>query len=136
MAEKARDRLGKAPNVSLSVEDGQRLSFADQSFDAVLCNLGLMFFPDPVRGLSEFCRVLRPGGRVAVSVNTVVERSRAMRSRLQPMTPAPNKVRCAYTFDGKSCQHLVASKRKQGLHKKGALRRTNRCSSGSTRHVH
>ena len=75
MAEKARERLGKAPNASVSVEDGQALSFADCSFDAVLCNLGLMFFPDPVRGLSEFRRVLRHGGRVAVSVNTVVERS-------------------------------------------------------------
>jgi len=75
MVEKARERLGKAPNASVSVEDGQALSFADCSFDAVLCNLGLMFFPDPVRGLSEFRRVLRPGGRVAVSVNTVVERS-------------------------------------------------------------
>jgi len=47
----------------------------DESFDAVLCNLELMFFPDPVRGLAEFRRVLRAGGRVAVSVNTVVERS-------------------------------------------------------------
>ena len=75
MVEKACERLGKAPNASVSVEDGQALSFADGSFDAVLCNLGLMFFPDPVRGLSEFRRVLRPGGRVAVSVNTVVERS-------------------------------------------------------------
>jgi hypothetical protein len=34
-----------------------------------------MFFPDPVRGLSEFRRVLRRGGRAAVSVNSVVERS-------------------------------------------------------------
>ena len=75
MTKKARERLGKAPNASVSVEDGQALSFADSSFDAVLCNLGLMFFPDPVRGLSEFRRVLRSGGRVAVSVNTVVERS-------------------------------------------------------------
>ena len=75
MVDKARERLGNAPNASASVEDGQALSFSDESFDAVLCNLGLMFFPDPVRGLSEFRRVLRPGGRVAVSVNTVVERS-------------------------------------------------------------
>jgi ubiquinone/menaquinone biosynthesis C-methylase UbiE len=75
MAEKARERLGKTPNASVSVEDGQALSFADCSFDAVLCNLGLMFFPEPVRGLSEFRRALHPGGRVAVSVNTVVERS-------------------------------------------------------------
>src|SRR5262249_6345385 len=43
--------------------------------DAVVCNLGLMFFPEPARGLSEFRRVLRPSGRAAVSVNTVPERS-------------------------------------------------------------
>src|SRR5215831_15539753 len=75
MVDKARERLGNATNASVSVEDGQALSFSDGSFDAVLCNLGLMFFPDPGRGLSEFRRVLRPGGRVAISVNTVVERS-------------------------------------------------------------
>jgi SAM-dependent methyltransferase len=71
----ARARLGDAPNTLVMVEDAQALSFPDRSFDAVLCNLGLMFFPEPVRGLSEFRRVLRPGGRTAVSVNTVVERS-------------------------------------------------------------
>jgi ubiquinone/menaquinone biosynthesis C-methylase UbiE len=75
MTEKARQRLDQVPNASVSVEDGQALSLSDASFDAVLCNLGLMFFPDPVRGLAEFRRVLRRGGRVAVSVNTVVERS-------------------------------------------------------------
>jgi ubiquinone/menaquinone biosynthesis C-methylase UbiE len=75
MVDKARARLANAPNASISVEDGQALSFLDESFDAVVCNLGLMFFPDPIRGLSEFRRVLRPGRRAAVSVNTVVERS-------------------------------------------------------------
>jgi len=75
MVAKTRDRLGVAPNVSVSLEDGQALSFPDGSFDAVLCSLGLMFFPAPAQGLAEFRRVLRPGGRVAVSVNTVVERS-------------------------------------------------------------
>jgi ubiquinone/menaquinone biosynthesis C-methylase UbiE len=75
MAEKARERLGEARNASVLVEDAQALSFSDETFDAVICNLGLMFFPEPARGLSEFRRVLRPGGSAAVSVNTVPERS-------------------------------------------------------------
>ncbi len=79
MAGRARERLSGAPNVSVRVEDGQALGLPDDSFDAVLCSLGLMFFPDPASGLAEFRRVLRPGGRTAVSVNTVPERSYNMR---------------------------------------------------------
>jgi ubiquinone/menaquinone biosynthesis C-methylase UbiE len=75
MAEKACERLGEANNASVLVGDAQALSFSDKSFDAVVCNLGLMFLPEPARGLSEFHRVLRPGGRAAASVNTVPERS-------------------------------------------------------------
>jgi ubiquinone/menaquinone biosynthesis C-methylase UbiE len=75
MVDRARQRLAGAPNVSVGVEDGQALGFADENFDTVLCSLGLMFFPDPARGLAEFHRVLRVGGRAAVSVNTVPERS-------------------------------------------------------------
>jgi|RhiMethySRZTD1v2_1073278.scaffolds.fasta_scaffold136109_3 ubiquinone/menaquinone biosynthesis C-methylase UbiE len=75
MVEKARERLGEALNASVLVEDAQALSFSDKTFDAVVCNLSLMLFPEPARGLSEFRRVLRPGGRAAVSVNTVPERS-------------------------------------------------------------
>ncbi|HEX2366628.1 MAG TPA: methyltransferase domain-containing protein, partial [Bradyrhizobium sp.] len=75
MVEKARERLGSVQNALVVVEDGQKLSFDDESFDAVLCSLGLMFFQDAERSLSEFYRVLRPGGRAAVSVNTVPERS-------------------------------------------------------------
>jgi ubiquinone/menaquinone biosynthesis C-methylase UbiE len=75
MVDRAAQRLAGLPNSTVALEDGQSLSFADGSFDAVLCSLGLMFFPDPARGLSEFHRVLRPGGRAAVSVNTTPEHS-------------------------------------------------------------
>jgi ubiquinone/menaquinone biosynthesis C-methylase UbiE len=75
MVNRARQRLAGSPNASVALEDGQSLSFDDGSFDAVLCSLGLMFFPDPARGLSEFHRVLRPGGRATVSVNTTPEHS-------------------------------------------------------------
>jgi ubiquinone/menaquinone biosynthesis C-methylase UbiE len=52
MVAKARERLSDERNVSLSVEDGQALPFPDESLDAVLCSLRLMFFSDPVRGLT------------------------------------------------------------------------------------
>ena len=75
MAERARERLKVAPNATVQTEDGQALGgLPDGSFDAVICSLGLMFFPDPARGLGQFRRVLR-SGRAAVSVNTVPERS-------------------------------------------------------------
>jgi ubiquinone/menaquinone biosynthesis C-methylase UbiE len=82
MVEQARSRLRHAPNTAVAVEDGQALSMPDESFDAVLCGLGLMFFPDPARGLAEFRRVLRSGRRAAVSVNTVPERSYSTRIHL------------------------------------------------------
>lgn len=75
MLEGARERLSEIPNVSIAVEDGQSLTFPDEQFDAVLCAMGLMLFPDPARGLSEFRRVLRKGRWAAVSVNTVPERT-------------------------------------------------------------
>jgi O-methyltransferase/aklanonic acid methyltransferase len=47
--------------------DAGRLEFPDASFDAVLCGFGLAFFPRLERTLAEVLRVLRPGGRLAVS---------------------------------------------------------------------
>jgi ubiquinone/menaquinone biosynthesis C-methylase UbiE len=75
LVERARQRLSDSPNTSVVVADCQSLSFDDGIFDAVLCSLGLMFFADPSRGLAEFHRVLRLGGRAAVSVSTAPERS-------------------------------------------------------------
>jgi len=44
------------------------LPFADASFDAVVASFILMFVSEPARGVSEMIRVLRPGGRMALSV--------------------------------------------------------------------
>jgi ubiquinone/menaquinone biosynthesis C-methylase UbiE len=54
--------------------EGQALPFNDAAFDAVVCQLGLQFFPDPAAGLSEFRRVVRAGGMVAVCVNSTPDR--------------------------------------------------------------
>jgi len=42
--------------------DAMKLPFADGSFDAVVCQFGVMFFPDKGRAFAEARRVLRPGG--------------------------------------------------------------------------
>jgi ubiquinone/menaquinone biosynthesis C-methylase UbiE len=43
-------------------------SLGDDSFDAAICALGLMYFPDPIACLREMRRVTRPGGRLAAAV--------------------------------------------------------------------
>jgi SAM-dependent methyltransferase len=48
--------------------DAQVLPFPAESFDAVLCGYGLMRVPQPGVALREMLRVLRPGGRSALSV--------------------------------------------------------------------
>jgi ubiquinone/menaquinone biosynthesis C-methylase UbiE len=70
----ARDRL-KDPSFWPVAADGQALPFKSGSFDALICQLGLQFFPYPARGLTEFCRVLRPGCRAAVCVISTPDRA-------------------------------------------------------------
>ena len=68
---------GNPENAGISFEqfDGHKLPFSDGRFDRVICQLGLAFFDDPAKGLVEFRRVLIPGGRTAVVVNSLPERS-------------------------------------------------------------
>jgi ubiquinone/menaquinone biosynthesis C-methylase UbiE len=48
--------------------DAQSLPFGDAAFDAVVCQFGVMFFPDKIAAYREALRVLRPGGRFLFSV--------------------------------------------------------------------
>lgn len=66
----ARDNAARAgfTQVETRVADGEDLGVAEASFDAAVCRLGLMFFPDPLQGLHEIHRALRPGGGVCTMV--------------------------------------------------------------------
>ncbi len=48
--------------------DAEKLDFPDCSFDFVFCGFALFFFPSLKKALSEFRRVLRPGGYLVVSI--------------------------------------------------------------------
>jgi ubiquinone/menaquinone biosynthesis C-methylase UbiE len=74
MLKAARDRLGRRSFRPVAA-DGQSLPFGDGSFDAVVCQLGLQFFPDPARGLVEFRRVLRADRSAAVCVVSTPDRA-------------------------------------------------------------
>jgi ubiquinone/menaquinone biosynthesis C-methylase UbiE len=67
MLEGARARLND-PTFWPVVADGQALPFRDGCFDAVICHPGLQFFLNPLLGLIEFRRVLRPASCAAVRV--------------------------------------------------------------------
>ncbi|WP_338447181.1 class I SAM-dependent methyltransferase [Pelagerythrobacter marensis] len=55
------------PNVETAVMDGQALSLADGTFDAVFSIFGVIMFPDWRKGLAEMARVTRPGGKGVVA---------------------------------------------------------------------
>ena len=59
-------RAKYAVPVTLSAENCQELSLASQSVDAVTCTLGIRNFSDPLQGLREMHRILRPGGALAI----------------------------------------------------------------------
>jgi SAM-dependent methyltransferase len=55
--------------------DAQQLDFADGAFDLVVCQFGVMFFPDKQAAFAESARVLAPGGTMLFTVWDVVETS-------------------------------------------------------------
>lgn len=56
------------PEINWSQGDATELPFEDVSFDVVVCQFALMFFPDWITALKEMVRVLKLGGRLGVAV--------------------------------------------------------------------
>lgn len=77
MVDVARRRGGEVghENVEYRVMDAERIDIGADSIDGVLCQSGYMLMADPAVALSETRRVLRPGGRLALSVWGTPERN-------------------------------------------------------------
>jgi ubiquinone/menaquinone biosynthesis C-methylase UbiE len=68
MLEHAKARQPGNGRIAWKQADALALPFGDQSFDAVVCQFGVMFFPDKVAGYNEARRVLRTGGHFIFNV--------------------------------------------------------------------
>ncbi len=75
-------------NISFQQCVADSLPFESNSFDAVVCRLGVMFFPDPLAALREMLRVAKPGGSLALAVWD--------RDELNPFTQIVSKVISRY----------------------------------------
>jgi SAM-dependent methyltransferase len=62
-------------NVETRVMNAEDLVVDPDSFDAVICRMALMLFPNPAKALSAMRRVLKPGGKVAVIVFSALDKN-------------------------------------------------------------
>ncbi|HLG41072.1 MAG TPA: class I SAM-dependent methyltransferase [Chitinophagaceae bacterium] len=107
MLEVAHENAGKKgiKNYETVACDVCELPFDDETFDAVSCRLGFMFFPDMLMAAKEMVRVLKPGRKISTSVWAMPEKNfwiNAMMStvnrnlQLPPPKPGgPGMIRCA-----------------------------------------
>jgi len=83
-------------NIRFEAMAAERMTFADQSMDAVISRFGLLMFGDTAAGARQLARVLRPGGSFSIAVwddmstNTLVRLTiDALRPRVPPDLVAP-----------------------------------------------
>jgi SAM-dependent methyltransferase len=67
--------IGTVRAVEWRQADAMKLPFPNQAFDAVVCQFGVMFFPDKAAAMSEAHRVLRTGGSFIFSVWDGIEQN-------------------------------------------------------------
>jgi ubiquinone/menaquinone biosynthesis C-methylase UbiE len=73
VAQKRLEGRAPGPRIEWSQADATSLPFPDADFDAVVCQFGVMFFPDKPLAARETLRVLEPGGRWLFNVWGSVE---------------------------------------------------------------
>lgn len=62
-------------NIETRVMDGEHLDCKDETFDAVISRVGLIYFPNQLQALREMHRVLKPGGKIAHIVYSTADKN-------------------------------------------------------------
>lgn len=91
MLDVARRHVGSDPRARFQQADACALPFGDRSFDLLICQFSVMFFPDKVRAMREAKRVLAPHGRYLFDVWESLEHSplpQAVHEALARLFPA------------------------------------------------
>jgi len=107
MLEEAERRVGSG-KVLFRQADALALPFEDACFDLVVCQFGVMFFPDKTRGNAEARRVLRDGGAYLLVIWDTVERNLATKvvgnalAELFPDEPAAFYERLPFRYHDRS----------------------------------
>ena len=120
----AEQRISPDSRLAWQPADALALPFDDASFDAVVCQFGIMFFPDKVQGLSQIHRVLRAGGQLLVNAWDSLDRNPVERATHQALADA---------FPSNPPQFLLLP---YGYHDAGELERVVRAAGFGTVSVH
>lgn len=83
--------VGTKRQIEWRQADAMQLPFPDESFDVVVCQFGVMFFPDKPKAFSEARRVLRPGGAFIFNAWDTIDQNEfaeTVTSALQEMFPS------------------------------------------------
>ena len=76
----AKNKFRSEENVEWKEADASALPFPDKSFDAVICQYGLMFVPEKDAAMREAYRVLKPGAAFLFNVWDAIDRNPAART--------------------------------------------------------
>ena len=96
---------GTACPVEWRIADAMQLPFEDESFDAIVCQFGAIFFPDKAKAFSEIRRVLKPGGQYIFNVwDTLIDNDfagvvHATLATLYPENPPAFLARTPYGYN-------------------------------------
>jgi ubiquinone/menaquinone biosynthesis C-methylase UbiE len=102
-------RRVKSDRICFQVADAQHLPFADESFDLVVCQFGVMFFPDKAKANAEARRVLRSGGRYLLVIWDRLDKNNASQiasdavAALYPHDPPEFLRRTPFGYADRAC---------------------------------